>query len=86
MTTSQVPNTDQIGQFTQACPACDGTMPAEAVRTGKWLPVNNQPAGLRRMIRMVCPHCGHRERRLEIVPRASMPTEREMSEMLRAES
>jgi len=57
------------GQPTQPCPACEGTMPADAVVVGDWrlVPDPIHPR-LEREVSMCCPHCDHAEARIERRP------------------
>lgn len=51
------------GQPTQPCPACDGTMPADAVVIEPYREV--KPGYFERLVYMLCPHCDHFESRTE---------------------
>jgi len=57
------------GQPTQPCPACDGTMPGDAVAIAEWIHVPHpvQPY-YEREVSMCCPHCDHAEARIERRP------------------
>ncbi len=50
----------------QPCPACDGTMPPEAVTVSDWQVCFDEFGSYyRREVSMCCPHCDHVESRIE---------------------
>ena len=66
--TSPNPN-NTVGQPTQICPECDGSLPAEALSVSDWLPrVHRGEPRLERKIAMTCIHCGAQFRRTETRP------------------
>jgi len=60
------------GQPTQPCPACDGTMPAEAIKFTAWRH-RQDLAGpfIERTVAMHCPHCGHQDAKTIRRPQAT---------------
>lgn len=50
----------------QTCPACDGSLPADAITTTLWRLVQNAVATWKeRDHKLACPHCGERRRLTE---------------------
>lgn len=55
---------------THDCPECEGIIPAEAVKIGRWQLVTpaHGPVYERRSLAIKCPHCGWEKSRFEIRP------------------